>query len=176
MYITCPGSVDFIPRPCPSNLKPLYSKMDDSSEEFDEDFPSNHEEDDAQLTTFMDITGADLDTAKQFLQIAGGEFQTAITLYVESGGGKNQDHTTTSTNTPFVFNDEPMAEMAEPRAPIAPRREVIAEPDYGGFEPTFAVRGRGHPFSAMRDPLPPIANPFAQSSSSDTANFTGNYN
>ncbi|KAI8977203.1 hypothetical protein BDF20DRAFT_873538 [Mycotypha africana] len=97
---------------------------------------------------FVEITGATPDDAQRFLEIADNNLDTAVTLYLESGGSSaggggeatNQNNTrpassTSSTNSNSnnrAFDDETLARQLQEserdnvRAPIAPKTDILA--------------------------------------------------
>ncbi|AMD19762.1 HCL389Wp [Eremothecium sinecaudum] len=108
-----------------------------------------------EVSTFLSICGTDnADLAKQFLEMAGGNMETAISLYFEHGGesqlkqGSSNDDTGTVS---AVANDEEMAQSLQREAyeeesgyrpPDPARREQLVEThffpgQYGGIGGVF---------------------------------------
>ncbi|KAI8327263.1 thioredoxin-like protein [Blakeslea trispora] len=92
--------------------------------------------DQEDISRFCDITGASVETAQQFLEIADNNFETAVTLFLENGG------TTTRTSRPVSVHsdtDEALARQlqeSDVRAPIAPKTDILAGPSNDMFLPT----------------------------------------
>ncbi|CEG66739.1 hypothetical protein RMATCC62417_03265 [Rhizopus microsporus] len=103
------------------------------------------------ILSFCDITGASVEVANQFLEIADGNVQTAVTLFLENGGAAvntSAHDTAESSREPEhveisddqILADEELArrlqESQEVRAPIAPKRDILAG-DAGLFDPSI---------------------------------------
>jgi hypothetical protein len=81
-----------------------------------------------QIPFFMQITGCvDVETALQYIEVSdidkfgGGELETAVSLYLESGGQQK-----VSSPVPPIQNEvEVISEVT--RAPIQSRREVLSD-------------------------------------------------
>ncbi|OBZ85639.1 UBX domain-containing protein 2 [Choanephora cucurbitarum] len=92
--------------------------------------------DQENISRFCDITGASVETAQQFLEIADNNFETAVTLFLENGG------TTTQPSRPLSAQsdtDEALARQlqeSDVRAPIAPKTDILAGPSNDMFLPT----------------------------------------
>lgn len=125
--------------------------MDDNDIDsgFQYDNPSDTEDD---TVTFMEITGATADTAARFLAIAS-DVQTAVMLYIESGGGMGQErvedtgdlgggngHSGNGIDARSDNSRNTGTTNEELRAPIAPRRDVLS---YGFDDNPFEITGRG---------------------------------
>jgi hypothetical protein len=105
----------------------------------------------------MQITGCEsLETAQQYLDFGGGELETAISLYMESGGEQVRRPTTPlQTGSPIIDNDVQIIEETM-RAPIQPRREVLNDSMFiqgtsiGGYPPSMAMGSFGNPMHESR--------------------------
>ncbi|KAI5960593.1 ubx2 [Candida pseudojiufengensis] len=70
---------------------------------------------DEQIPTFLAVTGQeDESIAKQFLEVAGGDLELAVTLYMESGGNTN-NNTNNGNNNEFQ-DDESYAKQLQEQA------------------------------------------------------------
>lgn len=102
------------------------------------------------IPTFMDITSvADTQVAQQFIEMAGGNLETAVGLYFEHGASAatptdNGNNITNNT----AADDEQLAQqlqqelykqqdtdVEEVRRPIEPTRETLMPQEWGGFNP-----------------------------------------
>ncbi|KAI8393388.1 uncharacterized protein BYT42DRAFT_541665 [Radiomyces spectabilis] len=102
---------------------------------------------DSKITDFCAVTGASTEVAENYLQIADGDVETAVTLYLESGDGASQPvptatETDTRQSTPSwqmedssMLTDEELARQFQQeeeerqqrvRAPIAPKHDILA--------------------------------------------------
>ncbi|KAI7857442.1 hypothetical protein BDC45DRAFT_501187 [Circinella umbellata] len=107
---------------------------------------------DQAIQDFCAVTNASTEVAERYLQVADGNVETAVTLFLESGGS-SELHTethvdssnssprmTTTPTTTNILSDEEIARQMEReerqhrqqqqqdqiRAPIAPRRDILA--------------------------------------------------
>ncbi|KAI9279383.1 hypothetical protein BY458DRAFT_488024 [Sporodiniella umbellata] len=111
------------------------------------------------VLSFCDITGASTEVAEQFLEIADGSVETAVTLYLENGENTALASSTVEdvSASSSVINDsndleneqlladEELArrlqESHQVRAPIAPKRDILAGDPTGMFSPSFSWSG-----------------------------------
>jgi hypothetical protein len=105
---------------------------------------------DDQVPLFMQITGCENpETAQQYLEFGGGELETAISLYMESGGEQvRRPITPQQAGSPILDSDVQIIEETM-RAPIQPRREVLND--------SMFIQGTsigGYPPSMRMDPFP----------------------
>lgn len=105
------------------------------------------------IPVFMDITSvADTQVAQQFIEMAGGDLETAVGLYFEHGASaaiptesSNNEGVSGNENTPAV-DDEQLAQqlqqelykqqdtgVEEIRRPIEPTRDTLVPQEWGGF-------------------------------------------
>ncbi|CAO3678782.1 unnamed protein product [Rhizopus stolonifer] len=112
------------------------------------------------ILSFCDITGATAEVAEQFLEIANGNVETAVTLYLENGENTatasslaSQDVSASNSvmnnfdefNNDQLLADEELARRLQGsqqvRAPIAPKRDILTGDPAGMFSPSFAWPG-----------------------------------
>ncbi|TPX40731.1 hypothetical protein SeMB42_g04652 [Synchytrium endobioticum] len=88
--------------------------------------------DDESIITFISATDATPEQAKNYLQLADGDVERAVSLFFESGGDFSpQTNPASSTSTNARPIPTSSSRIDEYRAPIAPKREVLA--GGGGF-------------------------------------------
>jgi thioredoxin-related protein len=96
---------------------------------------------DHDVSKFCEITGSSAEVAKNFLEIADNDFETAVTLFLENGGGDTGSSerpvsSETSSNHTNALSDEEFArqlqEQDQVRAPIAPMTDILT-----GGSPSF---------------------------------------
>ncbi|KAG1038916.1 hypothetical protein G6F43_012613 [Rhizopus delemar] len=110
------------------------------------------------ILSFCDITGASTSVAEQFLEIADGNVETAVTLYLENGGEHSTNSSFATGQDAFTSNlaqndaiesgegqllaDEELARRLQGsqqvRAPIAPKRDILAGEASELFQPSFS--------------------------------------
>ncbi|KAG0752192.1 hypothetical protein G6F26_012962 [Rhizopus arrhizus] len=110
------------------------------------------------ILSFCDITGASTSVAEQFLEIADGNVETAVTLYLENGGEHSTNSSFATSQDAFTSNlaqndaiessedqllaDEELARQLQGsqqvRAPIAPKRDILAGEASELFQPSFS--------------------------------------
>ncbi|KAI8097877.1 thioredoxin-like protein [Gilbertella persicaria] len=97
---------------------------------------------DTNISKFCDITGASAEIAQQFLEIADNNFETAVTLFLENGGGTTHSRPVSihSDKQEPLLADEELARQIqesenshEVRAPIAPKTDILAGPSSDMF-------------------------------------------
>lgn len=107
--------------------------------------------DSESISQFCAVTQADPETARRYLEVAGNEIETAITLYLESGGAPinspgNNEPLSPVPNEGFVDHDEDMdlvRRLQEEeyrktnddgvREAIRPVTETLVDPMFGKF-------------------------------------------
>ncbi|EMG45576.1 hypothetical protein G210_4246 [Candida maltosa Xu316] len=104
---------------------------------------------DEHIPTFLAVTGVeDESIAKQFLDVAGGDLELAVTLFMESGqhGSSSTTNTTTTTNhQPNYDDDEEVAKRLQEEAyqndnvreadANIHRHETLVDQGFTGFNP-----------------------------------------
>ncbi|KAJ3155329.1 hypothetical protein HDU86_004420 [Geranomyces michiganensis] len=91
--------------------------------------------DDETLMGFIEITGADPDIAKNYLQVAEGNVDQAVSLFLESGGAPLHSEipkpATAASSRSSASNSANLDQLNDDgvRAPIAPKREALFAPD-----------------------------------------------
>lgn len=106
--------------------------------------------------SFNDFTGATIEQARTYLQIADGNVEAAVGLFMESNGmdyGVAQDrHDNAGSSSAQTFpasSGWPDDDFTEVRQPIAPRQHTLlgGNDDYDNDRPEIYVRnaGRGMP-------------------------------
>jgi len=86
---------------------------------------------DAQVAEFVAVTGADTATAKQFLEMTGGEVQAAITLFLDMGGPTSSAPEPAPSLPPMSrhasrsYSDEFQDEPDSVRAPDSVKRQRL---------------------------------------------------
>ncbi|EIE80697.1 hypothetical protein RO3G_05402 [Rhizopus delemar RA 99-880] len=113
------------------------------------------------ILSFCDITGASTSVAEQFLEIADGNVETAVTLYLENGGEHSTNSSFATGQDAFTSNlaqndaiesgegqllaDEELARRLQGsqqvRAPIAPKRDILAGEASGISRPSVFNQG-----------------------------------
>ncbi|KAJ3180646.1 hypothetical protein HDU87_001759 [Geranomyces variabilis] len=91
--------------------------------------------DNESIMGFIEITGSDPDVAKNYLQVAEGDVEQAVSLFLENGGaplhaelpkpaaGASSSSKASNSANSDQFSDDGV------RAPIAPKREALFAPD-----------------------------------------------
>lgn len=130
---------------------------------------------DNEINEFMAITSTDnAELAKQFVEMAGGNLETAISLFFEHGGNallRNNDTTSNSNPSPIIDDDEDLAQRLQNEAyqqqtesdfvrpPDEARHETLADTHifpstYGGvggsFGPLRHIPSDGDMFDSSR--------------------------
>lgn len=82
------------------------------------------------IANFMAITSAgDADLAKQYIEMAGGNLDTAISLFFENGGNSGSNRNTTADNDEVTTeSDADLAARLQNEAYQAPREEDVVRP------------------------------------------------
>ncbi|KAI8997236.1 hypothetical protein BDB01DRAFT_770364 [Pilobolus umbonatus] len=114
---------------------------------------------DEDIMEFIEVTGASVEVATNYLQIADGNVETAITLYLENGGDQMDSHsspvdtaerpTSLHSDDEFMMTDEQLARQLQDneegiRAPIAPKHDILTGGD-GLYSPSpiWSSRSQG---------------------------------
>ncbi|KAJ8324710.1 hypothetical protein BDV3_004874 [Batrachochytrium dendrobatidis] len=111
------------------------------------------------LINFIEITGADFETAQRYIEFAQGDAEAAVTLYLESGSSLDT-HQSTINTTPISNAPQRMAHTnAEPAVyvgsesthhnpdPIPARRSILIGDDTEDgnvVDTSYQVRGRAY--------------------------------
>ncbi|KAI8820167.1 thioredoxin-like protein [Fimicolochytrium jonesii] len=110
--------------------------------------------DDEAIMHFIEVTGADPDIAKNYLQVSEGVVEQAVSLFMENGGAPLHTEAAASTSTSTGPSSAPYIPAdPEVRAPIASKREALFDADMSPYNHRVAPR-RSHAAASN--------NPFAQ--------------
>ncbi|KAJ3298908.1 hypothetical protein HK104_010211 [Borealophlyctis nickersoniae] len=110
--------------------------------------------DETSILSFVEITGANPDTARSYLTVNEGNLENAITMYFQNGGAEllSEQPPTPEPRFPPPSSSSRAYDADGVRAPIAPKREVLIGGDDDDGVGFYDPRGR-----RMMPPMRPAA-------------------